>query len=49
MCQITIESLTTFCVTALTKVGMSRVDAETTANALVLLPSTSGRTMGAGR
>ena len=32
---ISIESLTTFCITALTKVGMSRVDAETTANALV--------------
>ena len=32
---ITIESLTTFCITALTKVGMSRADAETTANALV--------------
>ena len=32
---ISIESLTTFCITALTKVGMSRIDAETTANALV--------------
>ena len=32
---ITIEALTTFCITALTKVGMSRADAETTANALV--------------
>ncbi len=32
---ISIEALTTFCITALTKVGMSRVDAETTANALV--------------
>ncbi len=32
---ISIESLTTFCITALTKVGMSREDAETTANALV--------------
>ena len=32
---ISIESLTTFCITALTKVGMSRTDAETTANALV--------------
>ena len=32
---ISIESLTTFCITALTKVGMSRADAETTANALV--------------
>lgn len=32
---ITIESLTTFCITALTKVGMSRADAETTADALV--------------
>ena len=32
---ISIESLTTFCITALTKIGMSRADAETTANALV--------------
>ena len=32
---ISIESLTTFCITALTKVGMSRADAETTAEALV--------------
>ncbi len=32
---ITIEALTTFCITALTKVGMSRADAETTAVALV--------------
>lgn len=32
---ISIESLTTFCITTLTKVGMSRTDAETTANALV--------------
>lgn len=32
---ISIESLATFCITALTKVGMSRTDAETTANALV--------------
>ncbi len=32
---ISIESLTTFCITSLTKVGMSRTDAETTANALV--------------
>ena len=32
---ISIESLTNFCITALTKVGMSRADAETTANSLV--------------
>lgn len=32
---ISIQSLTSFCITALTKVGMSRADAETTAEALV--------------
>jgi len=33
--HVSIESLTQFCIDALTRVGLSRIDAETTANALV--------------
>ena len=33
--HVSLESLTQFCIDALTRVGLSRIDAETTANALV--------------